>query len=193
MTQPRGNGHWQFIWAGLSRQRQTGGIYPSQRFLVRKMISPVPEQYGGQVIELGAGTGAVTVRLLARCPKARVLAWEINPVLLREAERNVAAAGFTGRVEFVNASALELRGEVRRRGLEAPDFVVSGVPLANLGSENSTSLIDDVHAVLGEGGMYVQFQHSTTHKRRISERFRSLRTVPVLLNLPPAVVYYASK
>ena len=40
--------------AGLAKRVQTGGIVPSQRFLIEKMIAPVPPAYGGQVIELGA-------------------------------------------------------------------------------------------------------------------------------------------
>ena len=73
-----------FFWAGLVKHGQTGGIVPSQRFLIAKMIAPVPETYRGQVIELGAGNGALTLRLAARCPEARILACEINPALARD-------------------------------------------------------------------------------------------------------------
>ena len=73
-----------FFWAGLVKHGQTGGIVPSQRFLIAKMIAPVPETYRGQIIELGAGTGALTMRLAARCPEARILACEINPALARD-------------------------------------------------------------------------------------------------------------
>jgi hypothetical protein len=31
-----------FIWAGLMKHGQTGGIVPSQRVLIAKMIAPVP-------------------------------------------------------------------------------------------------------------------------------------------------------
>ena len=61
-----------FFWAHLVKHGQTGGIVPSQRFLIAKMISPVPETYRGQVIELGAGSGALTLRLAAKCPEARM-------------------------------------------------------------------------------------------------------------------------
>jgi phospholipid N-methyltransferase len=73
-----------FLWAGLVKHGQTGGVVPSQRFLIAKMIAPVPEAYRGQVIELGAGTGALTLRLAARCPEAKILACEINPALARD-------------------------------------------------------------------------------------------------------------
>jgi len=46
-----------FFWAGLVKHGQTGGIVPSQRFLIAKMIAPVPEAYRGQVIELERAAG----------------------------------------------------------------------------------------------------------------------------------------
>jgi phospholipid N-methyltransferase len=55
-----------FFWAGLLKHGQTGGIVPSQRFLIAKMIAPVPKAYRGQIVELGAGSGALTLRLANR-------------------------------------------------------------------------------------------------------------------------------
>ncbi|MBI5386937.1 MAG: hypothetical protein HZA90_19875 [Verrucomicrobia bacterium] len=52
-----------FLWAGLLKHGQTGGLVPSQKFLIVKMIAPVPEAYRGHIVELGAGSGALTVRL----------------------------------------------------------------------------------------------------------------------------------
>ena len=68
-----------FFWAGLAKHGQTGGIIPSQRFLIAKMIAPVPQSHRGRVVELGAGSGALTLRLAARCPQAQILACEVNP------------------------------------------------------------------------------------------------------------------
>ena len=86
-----------FVCAGLVKLRQTGAIVPSQRFLVSRMIAPVPEDYSGEIIELGAGNGALTLRLAQRCRKARVLACEINPVLAQSTRHNLSAAGLSSR------------------------------------------------------------------------------------------------
>lgn len=182
-----------FFWAGLVKQGQTGGIVPSQRFLIAKMIAPVPETYRGQIIELGAGNGALTLRLAARCPEARILACEINPTLARDHRRNVARAGLNSRVELFTGSAEHLLSDLGKSGVEKPDFVISGIPMGNLGRDKSLALVDAIHRTLGEGGMYIQFQHSLLDRRKIRTRFSSLRTVPVFLNFPPAVVYYAQR
>ena len=166
---------------------------PSQRFLIAKMITPVPQTYRGQVIELGAGNGALTLRLAARCPEARILACEINPTLARDHRRNLARAGLSGRVELFAGPAAALLSELGNGGAEKPDFIISGIPLGNLGREKALALIHTIYQTLGEGGMYIQFQHSLLDRKKIRTRFSNLRTVLAFLNFPPAVVYYAQR
>jgi len=182
-----------FMWAALVKLRQTGTIVPSQKFLVSKMIAPVPETYSGRIIELGAGNGALTLRLAARCPKARILACEINPVLARKTRDNLDRAGINGQVEVISDSAEHLLSEMGRRGVDKVDYVLSGIPLGNLPGEQVQALIDAISRALRPGGMYIQFQYSLIDRKRIRSRFSLLRTSPVLLNFPPAVVYYAQK
>jgi phospholipid N-methyltransferase len=163
---------------------QTGGIVPSQRFLIAKMLAPVPETYRGRVIELGAGNGALTLGLASRCPEARILACEINPTLARDHASNLAQADLNGRVDLFTGSAADLLSEMAQK----PDFVISGIPLGNLGGAKALALIDTIHQSLSEGGMYIQFQHSLLDRKKIRTRFPNLRTVPVFLNFPPAVL-----
>ena len=182
-----------FMFAALVKFRQTGAIVPSQRFLIEKMIAPVPESYSGRIIELGAGNGALTSRLATRCPEARILACEINPALARANRHNLDMAGIHGRVQIIPDSAEHLLAEMDRRGMDKADFVLSGIPLGNLHRDRVIAIIDAVSRALVPGGMYIQFQYSLLDRKRIRTRFRSVRTVPALLNIPPAVVYYAQK
>jgi phospholipid N-methyltransferase len=182
-----------FMCAALVKFRQTGAIVPSQRFLIEKMMAPVPETYSGRIIELGAGNGALTSRLAGRCPEARILACEINPALARVNRHNLDMAGINGRVQVIPDSAEHLLSEMDRRGMDKADFVLSGIPLGNLRRDRVLALIDAVSGALVPGGMYIQFQYTLMDRKRIRTRFRTLRTVPVVLNIPPAVVYYAQK
>jgi len=182
-----------FLWAGLVKHRQTGGIVPSQRFLVAKMIAPVPTGYEGRIVELGAGSGAITLRLAERCPAARILACEINPTLARDNRYNLSQAGIDGRVEVITVSAENLLSAMNGNGPEKPDFIISSIPLRNLGGKKARALIDTISRTLGKGGMYVQFQHSHFDREKIRARFSRVRTASVLLNVPPAIVYYAQR
>jgi phospholipid N-methyltransferase len=180
-----------FFWAGLAKYLQTGGIVPSQRFLVSRMIAPVPPSYQGRVFELGCGTGALTVRLAARCPNVRILACDLNSGLAEHTRRRVALAGLHRRVTIICDSAERLLKTAVQRGWTKPDYIFSGIPLANLRADRVVALILAVRQALAEDGMYIQFQHSLMDQKRIRDRFPSLQTVPVFLNFPPAVVYYA--
>jgi phospholipid N-methyltransferase len=183
----------QFVWAGVIKQLQMGAILPSQRFLIDKMIAPIPESYRGQVIELGAGNGALTLRLAAKCPYARILACEINPALARYTRLNLKYAGLSSRVTVKPSCAEKLLADMAGSAVEHPDFVVSGVPIGNLSKTRTVALLDLISRVIAEGGMYIQFQHFLRDRKTVKAIFPNLRTIPVFLNFPPAVVYYARK
>jgi phospholipid N-methyltransferase len=182
-----------FAWAGLKNHAQTGAIVPSQRILVDRMIAPIPVGYTGQVLELGAGNGALTVRLAETRPQARILACEINPALAKDLRHNLDRAGINGRVRVVSDRAEELLADLSRKGKAQPDYIISGIPLCNVGKDETVALIQQIRTTLRETGMYIQFQHSLVDRKRIQAHFATLRTVPVLLNFPPAFVYYATK
>ncbi len=180
-----------FIWAGLAKNLQTGGIVPSQRFLIAKMIAPVPVDYQGRIFELGAGTGALTLRLAARCPAAQILACEVNPDLAEHSRRRMAMAGLQRRVTVFSGPAEQLLSTATQQGWSKPHYIISGIPLGNLARKQVLALITAVRQALAQGGLYIQFQHSLIDRRHIRACFSSLRTVPAFLNFPPAVVYYA--
>lgn len=185
--------HLDFFLAALSKQHQIGGIVPSQRFLINRMIEPIPPTYRGRIIELGAGTGALTLRLAKRCPEAEIVACEIDPVLARDGKESLLRAGHNGRVQLLPIAAEDLLKRLNTNGAERVDFVISGIPIACLGREKVNALLNAIWESLREGGMYIQFQHSLIDRKKIKARFADLRIVPVFLNFPPAVVYYARK
>lgn len=185
--------YWRFFWAGIVQREQTGALVPSQRFLVDKMISPIPKGYSGEIVELGAGTGALTLRLAVRCPKARILACEINPLFARDLRTILNGSGINGQVKVMSEPAGEVLTKISAQKKNKPDFIVSGIPLGNVPKAETITLIDAIRKALSPGGMYIQFQYSLVDRRKIQNSFGGVRTVPVLLNLPPAFVYYARK
>lgn len=185
--------YWRFFSTALVNRAQIGAVVPSQRFLIDRMIAPVPRSYHGQIVELGAGTGALTLRLAARCPQTRILACEINSTLARHTRWTLASARLSGRVEVVLDAAEHLLAQLGRQGTKPPDFIISGIPLGNLRREAVLALVEAIRRALAPGGMYIQFQYSLLDRKKIKQKFSTLNTAPVLLNFPPAVVYYARK
>jgi phosphatidylethanolamine/phosphatidyl-N-methylethanolamine N-methyltransferase len=182
-----------FFVAGLTKQGQTGALVPSGRFLVSAMIAPIPANYTGQVVELGAGTGVLTLELASRCPRARILACEINPALAADLSARIARAGLGSRIRVRCDSAEHLLVEYSKPGARRPDFIVSGIPLGTLDKEKALALVQAINRALAPGGRYIQFQYSLIDRKKIKATFGHVETKPVLLNLPPAFVYHAQK
>lgn len=56
-----------------------------------------------RIADVGAGTGLIALMIAQRQPDAKIAAIEIDPVACQEAEANVSASPFDGRIEIVNA------------------------------------------------------------------------------------------
>ncbi|HZR21390.1 MAG TPA: methyltransferase [Verrucomicrobiae bacterium] len=194
MTKSKGLASYlHFFWAGLVRHSQTGSFLPSQRFLIDVMIAPVPQNFTGDIVELGTGTAPLTLRLTAKCPKARLHCCEINPVLAHDARENLARAGVNGNVHVHTMSAQALLAEIDKKTPTQPAFVISGLPIGNLGRPTVLELLRASKAALAPNGMFIQAQHFLVDRKNVQATFREVRIVPVLRNVPPVFVYYARK
>lgn len=71
-----GRSHVSFLFAACSQPALIGALLPSSRWLAGAMVEAARE--AGLLIDLGAGTGAITEALLQRHPQARVMAVEMQ-------------------------------------------------------------------------------------------------------------------
>ena len=72
----------------LNNPRPVGSAVPSSRFLARRMAGLIPRSPRGYVVELGAGTGAITAALLARgIPPERILSVERSETMVKLLKR----------------------------------------------------------------------------------------------------------
>jgi len=107
--------------------RTVGAVAPSSRYLTQAMLRSLPLKRARVVVEVGPGTGAMTQALLNLIPSdATLLAFEINSRFSRYLRSNVSDP----RLDVINASALALRQETRRRGYDRVDAVVSSLALS---------------------------------------------------------------
>jgi phospholipid N-methyltransferase len=182
-----------FFKAGLIRHSQTGAFFPSSRGLVQAMIEPISSDYRGSILELGAGTGVLTVALATRCPQARILACEINPTLARDTRQNLARAGINGQVQVQVSAAEQVLAELLLRTGDGPNYVISGLPLGNWPGRAVLALLQSIRQLLPDKGLFVQFQHFLLDRRHVRAVFGHVRTKMVLRTMPPLFVYFAQK
>ncbi|RBI60949.1 class I SAM-dependent methyltransferase [halophilic archaeon] len=102
-----------------------------------------------RVLELGAGTGELTAKLLTRFPESTVLAVDHSENMLTEAERKLETFG--DRFEIARGAFPDDYPTERAEY----DLVVSSLAVHHLDGEDKRALFDAVYDALVPGGWFV--------------------------------------
>ena len=185
--------HWSFLAGFLRRPLTVGAVAPSSACLARAVIRRCDLRTADTVVELGAGTGAITEQILARIgPRTRFIALELD-----SGHAALLARKFPG-VIVCNESAEDLQAIIDRLGCGPVDCVISGRPWASMGPRKQERLMAEVLAVLkptgqfcGFGYLHTKWAGSTqTFHRLLKGTFSSMHISPVVWrNLPPAFAF----
>ncbi len=169
----------------LVNPRPIGAAVPSSRALARRMASFLPERPSGYVIELGAGTGAITSALLARgIPPGRLISIERSDTLVRLLRSRFPGpriiAGDAGRLGSLLHHHL---------GTDHVSHIVSSLPLRSLPRKDVFQITHEVKRLLKKDGQFIQYTYHlgiTPHESLAS--FTRAKTSLVWMNFPPARV-----
>ena len=169
----------------LNNPRPIGSAVPSSPFLARRMASYVPRAPRGYVIELGAGTGAITAALLKRgIPREQIIPVERSETMVRLLKRRFPS------LKIALGDAGDLRNLLRivlgKERIEV-SHVVSSLPLRSLPEDVVANIIREVRAMLPKEGKLVQYTYNlgkTPHP--CLSGFKRVRTTVGWANVPPA-------
>ena len=176
-----------FLKTLVSSPRLTGAVAPSGRALARAMAAAIGSPSQGLVVELGPGTGPVTQSLIeARVPPERLVLVEYDPGFCGMLERRF------GGVRVIQGDAYDLPRTLASFAGQPIAAIVSSLPLLNQPPPRRTKLIADAFALMGLGGVFVQFTYglqSPISREVCANRYSAIRSRPILRNLPPAFVW----
>jgi len=173
-----------FLKAWLRSPLKVGAIAPSGPRLARAVVRLVPRRSTLPVVELGAGTGAVTQALADRLPPERLVIVERDPELCRLLRRRYP------QLTVVQGDARQLRRHLLALNVERVAAVVSGLPLVAIPKRVQREILDQSFAVLEPGGPFIQFTYSLFSPLPRREFGLSGRPVArVLQNVPPASIW----
>jgi phosphatidylethanolamine/phosphatidyl-N-methylethanolamine N-methyltransferase len=154
---------------------------PSGPILARAIAAQVNPSGSGLVVELGAGTGAVTSALVAHgINEARLAVFESIPTFYELLSRRYP------RAKVFCADAFQFDRYLPPGSPVAA--VVSGIPLLNHPAAQRSQLIEMALDRQGIGGQYIQLSYGWWPPVPAGPRL-SLSKVTVLRNLPPAHVW----
>ena len=169
----------------LNNPRPIGSALPSSPFLARRMAGYLPRAPRGYVVELGAGTGAITAALLKRgIPAEQIVCVERSETMVRLLKRRFPLV----KIALGDASDLRvlLRTFLAREDIEV-SHVVSSLPLRSLPETVVTNIMREIHAILPKDGKLVQYTyHLGKAPHTCLSGFTRMRTTVVWANVPPA-------
>jgi phospholipid N-methyltransferase len=117
-------------------------------------------------------------------PDAQLLLFELDPAFSRDLDRQFVD---DPRVQVINLDAARLPSELRRRGIDYCDYILSGIPFSILKIDKKRALLQKTHDALAPGGRFIIYQvtnelkqHATIFDHAESEYF--------LQNIPPMFV-----
>ena len=186
--------NWVFFRQWLRAPLRTASVVPSSPRLGRAMAMALPADVR-RVVELGAGTGAITRALLQhRLQAADLFVLELNPELHAGLKQEFAGAA------VVCGDARELPQLLRRTERFSDgqtDAVVSSLGFLSMPEGLVEAIVAATLECLPAHGCIVQFTYGPKCPipAAIMERFQlqARRVDFTLLNLPPASVYLVQR
>ena len=189
----RRRGDIAFFLQALRSQTRIGAIAPTSPSVARRIAGLIPPGPGRIVVELGAGTGAISAAIGPRLGAgSRHIAVEREPELL-DALRHKAPWA-----EQVVGDAQDLSARLKDLGVSQADVVLSSLPWANFDPDLQRRILDQVIESLAPDGLFAAIAYRPTRTTQRSRAFRSaLRTSfdevsissTLWANLPPARLY----
>ncbi len=175
-----------FLLAWIRNPRSVGAIAPSSPALAGLITREITSAHA-PIVELGAGTGVFTRKLLAQGVREQDL------ILIEESSSmaKLLSQKFPeARVIQMDASHPDLAEYIE---VEKVGAVVSGLPLLSLPSSVVDRVLTNLTSVLDTEAYMYQFTYSwrSPIRPQLASRFglEASRVGRVLCNLPPATVY----
>lgn len=200
-----------FVSQAVRNFHHVGSVWPSSPLLAKALVKPLQHRRQGgagrslKVLEVGAGTGAVTKALLAALgsgDSADVV--ELNPVFCESLEQLASR-----RKALVPGLAVRVHAKpIEEADLEGPyDFIICGLPFNNFPPALMRRIFRRMLSLLADGGTLTYFEYagvrvarsgmSSMHTRRRLRRIEAVgrllhrrlsgRRELILGNFPPAI------
>jgi phospholipid N-methyltransferase len=184
----RVNPRWQFLRGFLKNPVMVGSVIPSSRVLIEKMLGPVDWSATKVFVEYGPGVGTFTRPILDKLgPDAKLVAIDTNAEFTEFLRGSINDE----RLVAVTGSAADVEKILSDRGLDAADFVLSGLPFSTLPPGIGEQIAEATARVIRPGGAFLVYQFSPKVLNFIKPWFERIDRGFEWINVPPATLFWA--
>ena len=174
-----------FLKRFLQRPFQVASIIPSSKAMVERVASKMDFTEPRVIAEYGPGEGVHSREIARRMSvDSKLLLFELDPAFSRDLARQFAD---DPRVHVVNGDAATLTAEMNRLGIDACDYIVSGIPFSILELEKKRALLEKTYEALAPGGDFIIYQ-VTNELRQHATLFDGAESEYFLQNIPPMFI-----
>ena len=183
----------QFLGAFLREPARVGAFVPSSPALAQAMLCGCDLKDAKTVVEFGPGTGAFTRLILERIGKQTAfLALELDEKHARGLRQHFP------RLNVYHDSAERIQKYLAQHRRSKADYIISGLPWANMAVKVQEHILDAVVASLAPDGMFTTFSYvhacwlprARRFRDRLENYFAEVKTSrTVWRNVPPAFVF----
>ena len=174
----------------LKNPGHVGTISPDSRFCADRMLRYVDFSKANVIVEWGTGSGAITDRIISRKKDSTIfISIDRCEEAIRRAEMKF---GSTKNTFFVSADLSETAYILRKLGLSHTDYIISTIPISN-----QPEIVKFASEIVRE--CFVQYMHFISlfkffwPMKTMKDRFSDVFVSFVILNFPPAFVFYCWK
>src|SRR5580700_8067132 len=145
-----------FLIESLRSFTTTASVLPSSKHLASAMLRPIDFERARAIVELGAGTGAVTLELLQRMrPDARLYALDINARFIEFLRETISDP----RLVPLEGAAEDLGAILQQQGVRKADAIISSLGLTTMQDQQRERILWEMRECLVPGGVVSQFQY----------------------------------
>lgn len=185
---------FEFVKAAVRNPLEVSTVFPTSKALAQTLLAHADLTRAERVVEVGAGTGAITKHLLPQLPQThRYLGIELDSRMVSVLRRDYSDLRFeAGLAEHLSTWTPE--GSV--------DVVVSSLPWSLFSDEMQENTISAISNALRPGGVFVTYicLHAMLYPRavqfvsRLQSTFADVYQSPLeWRNIPPAYVFKSTK
>jgi len=178
-----------FLKKFLKHGKQVASVAPSSKSLARAVSRHIDPTRPQTVVELGAGTGAVTIVAAQRLhPDSRLIALELDEDFANHLKTQCP------RAEVVAADVMDTAKVLADLGIEKVDLFLSGLPMPSMPLEVNRAVVDAFTKFADEESYFSQLTVMPYLFMPFYQKlFHEVRYSMVVANIPPGGVYHCRR